>query len=279
MPIATGGGSKPKKPSKPSPDPSSRPASQSQRIGNAVPNPPKPPKPYTGTETGLGGNTGISQAAKEARQARQSEAKHEARRLIESKRQSIKGGNVTKGGAGSSQGTLGVTRANNTPSETRSYQSQKRIGRAINAPGVKDPYRAGITRPKGTGSPGSTSGAGSRSQVTRGGSSFGDAKAPRTASYDGVPRRGGTEYGGGRIGGTNPITISEGRIGGGFKEFGSGYRPPPAYFDTGAGGGGGVGGGAANPLAGGANFGGESLEEVLHGAKKKGRVKRARRTE
>ena len=64
------------------------------------------------------------------------------------------------------------------------------------------------------------------------------------------------------------------RPGGGYRDVSSGYKAPPSFFDTGGGGGGG-GAAGSNPIAGGtASFAGESMEEVLHGGKKKGRVKR-----
>lgn len=116
---------------------------------------------------------------------------------------------------------------------------------------------------------------------TRGGSIFG---AGDVGSYGGG-------FGGDRFGGsaasqppqvkrTEPTSsLDGGRVGGGFPELGTGYRPPPAYFDTGAAGGGGGGAEGANPLAGGSSFTNESLDEVLHGGKKKGRIKRARGSE
>jgi hypothetical protein len=73
-----------------------------------------------------------------------------------------------------------------------------------------------------------------------------------------------------------PMRIDpETRIGGG-AGLGD-YRPPPAYFD-----GGGQSGGATNPLASGSAdraLETQDMDSILHGAKRKGRVRLQRGTE
>lgn len=128
------------------------------------------------------------------------------------------------------------------------------------------------------------------SNTRSGGGTFSKGGSTFSGGTVGVTRGGGGGGrdgfgGGGRTGGGTqadrpPSTIRPSdRVGGGFPEYGGGYRGTPAFFDTGGAGGGGGGAEGANPLAGGSSFTGESLDEVLHGAKKKGRVKRARKSE
>lgn len=159
---------------------------------------------------------------------------------------------------------------NNTPTEAR-------------AAGVSIKQIRG-TSP--TGGRKSTYGGAAGSSVVRSGggaASKGGSTFTGTTVKSGGGGGGKTTFGGGDGGKTSfgpPVGADPGaRIGGGFKEFGTGYRGTPAFFDTGGGGGGGLSSGA-NPLAGSSSsFSNESLDEVLHGNKKKGRVKRARRTE
>ena len=281
MPVATGGGSKPKPPKPPKkPKPTTTlPATDTSVGGNT--NAGKKPKPTTtlpATDTSVGGNTGISQAAKEARQQRRSEAKHRERRLNAATE--TRAAPRQQQRAGNNRVTRAIARGANTPSETRSLSSQKRIGKAINAPG-KDPY---------------TGGGGTRSQVTGdtrtgtrktrsggdiGGSTFGSRTDKTRFSGGGVkhisPER--TRVGEGVS--RPPTNVGGGtRVGGGFGKGDLG-RPAPAFFDGGsAGGGGGTAG--ANPLSAGvtnADVRKLDMEDVLHGGKRKGRVRHTRGTE
>jgi hypothetical protein len=133
--------------------------------------------------------------------------------------------------------------------------------------------RKGGTIAKGGGGGGGGGGGEGGSVIVKGASAV--AAAPRLKSD------GGSNYSGGRP--PSDANIGD-RPGAGFPDVKT-FSGSPAFFDSsgGAGEGGGQTGGATNPLtAGGAvdeQTKGQTLEDILHGAKKKGRIKRERGTE
>lgn len=135
--------------------------------------------------------------------------------------------------------------------------------------------------------PGGTSGGGRRQPGTYSGD--GGSRATRTSSnYTGGRASGGSYAGSGQPGrGSEQDATTRGSSGGSTFSLGGTPVPRPGTsavrpdFIGGNEGAGGQSGGATNPLAAGALSGleGMNLEEVLYGAKKKGRIRRTRGTE
>jgi hypothetical protein len=171
--------------------------------------------------------------------------------------------------------------------------SAKTTANAIKGTGS---FKTGGTRTTKSGDGGGGGGGGGTSTVTKkssGGSALGGGGgggeggsvivkgASAVAAAPRLKSDGGSNYSGGRP--PSDANIGD-RPGAGFPDVKT-FSGSPAFFDSsgGAGEGGGQTGGATNPLtAGGAvdeQTKGQTLEDILHGAKKKGRIKRERGTE
>jgi hypothetical protein len=255
------------------------------QLGGAPPKPKKPPKPTTSGST-YGSETAYTGSSQQQKAGNNKVQKKVARESAYNDNPfdftAVKGGVQTGTGKGVKSVQKSMTKTINTPIEKAGGRGAKYETTALKQGTATKKARQDIKAGGGGG------GGGGGKTVTRGGSVFTGGTSggtSRTNRTGGVTRDGG---GGSRTGGDRlgvPSTgdhVGAARVGGGFGGLRGGNSPgAPAFFDGGsAGGGGGTTG--ANPLA--AGISNEDvrkmdMEDVLHGAKRKGRVRHERGTE
>lgn len=228
--------------------------------GSKAPKPPKSPKAYkTPTDTSVGGNQGTKPTIDV-----------QTGGVYSSQGPPLQGPAPKKGGSRNAKPI-----PNNTPIEKAGGAGGKYETTALKqgtaTKKAQQDVKKSLTNQKQT-LVGST---------RRGGSTFsGGAVHDVNRASPGVSRLGGDRGG-------VPITVDGHsgvgtRVGGGFQGLVGGNSPgAPAFFDSGGGGGGG-GESGGNPLNAGVSqeaLKDQDLESILHGAKKRGRIKYTRGTE